>query len=203
MRLRSDRGATAGVRRKFGFCRERLLLRILNSQPVCGMLPAMFLRVAALLLLALAVAAPLSAQCVPYTFPMGSGCGYTTPWGIPVASCSGTPSIGNASFGFTTTAPCIGVPVAGVLLVGFCRPTPLLFTSGATSGLCVSEAVCALHVNPVVFLTGLPQAGGFAFTAPIPNSPQLVGLQLCVQGAHTCSGLPCLSGTNAVRVTLF
>ena len=163
----------------------------------------MFLRAAVSLLSALVASTPVSAQCVAHSFPMGSGCGYSTPWGIPVASCSGAPSIGSASFGFTTTAPCIGVPVAGVLLVGLCLPAPLVFTSGAATGLCVSEAVCALYVNPIVMLPGLPQAGGFAFSTPIPNDPQLVGLQLCVQGAHTCSGLPCLSGTNAIRVTLF
>lgn len=145
----------------------------------------------------------MSGQCTYVSFPMGSGCGSSTPWGIPVVSCSGVPSLGNGSFGFTTTAPCVGVPVVGLLLVGVCLPAPIVFTSGAASGLCVSEAVCALHVNAIVMLPGFPMAGGFGFSTPIPNDPLLVGLQLCVQGAHTCSGLPCVSGTNALRVTVF
>lgn len=163
----------------------------------------MLLRAVASLFPAIVAAATVSAQCALQSFPMGSGCGYSTPWGIPVVSCSGVPSIGNAGFGFTTTAPCIGVPVVGLLLVGVCLPSPVVFTNGPASGLCVSEAVCALFVDTVVMLPGVAQAGGFAFSTPVPSAPQLIGLQLCVQGAHTCSGLPCVSGTNSVRVTLF
>lgn len=166
------------------------------------MVGAMFLRSLASLLVAVVGAASTSAQCVNHSAPWGSGCGYSTPFGIPVASCNGAPSIGNASFGFTTTAPCVGVPVFGVLLVGFCLPSPIQFTN-PSSGLCVAESFCALYVNAVVMLPGLPSAGAFAYSTPIPNDPQLVGLQLCVQGAHTCSGLSCLSGTNAIGVTLF
>jgi hypothetical protein len=160
-------------------------------------------RAALALLLSGLASATSVAQCVNVSVPMGSGCGFSTPFGIPVVSCTGAPSIGNASFGFTTSTPCPGVPTAGALLVGTCLPSPIQFLDGPSTGLCISQAVCALWVSPIVFLTGLPQAGGFAFPTPIPNDPQLVGLQLCVQGAHTCSGLSCLSATNAVGVTLF
>ena len=162
----------------------------------------MFLRAAAFLLPALVAAAPVSAQCTYVSFPLGSGCGFSSTGGIPVLSCFGAPSIGNASFGFTTTAPCLGVPVVGLLLVGLCLPAPVVFTNPA-SGLCLSQVVCALYVDAIVMLPGLPYAGGFAFSTPVPNDPQLVGLELCIQGAHTCSALSCVSGTNALRVTVF
>jgi hypothetical protein len=147
---------------------------------------------------------PSAAQCTLASGPYGSGCGGFTPFGIPVVTCSGAPTIGNPGFGFTTTAPCFPAPTSAVILVGTCRTTPIVFASGyGAGGLCgPSMAVCAQYLDIVTWFLGTPQAGGFAFATPVPNVPQLVGLQLCVQGAHVCPGVPCLAVTNAMRVTL-
>jgi hypothetical protein len=144
---------------------------------------------------------PALAQCVPQSWPMGSGCGFSTPWGVPIAQCTGQPTIGNAAFGFTSSTQCVGAPVTAILLVGTCLTPPVLFTN-PSSGLCLSEAVCALHVNPIAVVPGVLQGGSFAYATPIPNVPQFVGLQVCVQSAHWCTGLPCIMASNAVRVTL-
>ncbi len=171
------------------------------------MLLPSFVRIVAPLAIAHLACAPIVAQCVNISIPQGSGCGYVTPFGIPVASCNGAPSIGNASFGFTTTAPCLaaGNATAGLLLIGLCLPAPIAITTGfGPGGVCgPSQALCALYVNVIGVAVGVAQAGGFAFPTPVPNDPGLVGLQLCVQGANVCSGGPCVSATQGVRVTLF
>lgn len=161
----------------------------------------MDLRAVASCLLGIVAAAPAVAQCVAHSFPMGSGCGFSTPWGVSVAQCSGQPTIGNAGFGITSTSLCLGTPIVGALMVGTCLPSPIVFTNAST-GLCISQAVCALYVNPIVVVPGTLQGGVFVYATPIPNAPQFVGLQVCVQAAHTCTGLNCVMGSNALRVTL-
>jgi hypothetical protein len=144
----------------------------------------------------------MAAQCV-FSPPGGSGCGISTPFLIPTIACSGAPSIGNQSFALTTTAPCVGSPSSGLLLIGNCLPSPIQFTDGPATGLCVAQAFCALYLDPCVVLIGAPTGSGFAYQLPVPANPQFVGLQLCVQGAHTCTGLSCVSATNNVQVTVF
>ncbi len=163
----------------------------------------MLLRALVSFALVVVAAAPLAAQCVNAGLPFGSGCGHSTPFGIPVASCAGAPSLGNPTFGFNTTAPCIAS--GGLLLLGPCLPAPFVFTSGfGPGGLCgPSEATCALFVDPVCVLTGIAQGSGFLFPAPVPNHPSLVGLQLCVQGANICSGMGCIAMTQGIQFTLF
>ncbi len=149
--------------------------------------------------------ASLAAQCANVTSPGGSGCGGFTPFGIPISNCSGAPAIGNAAFALHTTAPCFGTATGAVLLVGVCRAAPIVFTTGfGPGGLCgPSQATCALFVDALTVLPGVPSsAGGYSFAAPIPALPQLVGLRLCVQSAVFCSGTPCTAASNAVSVTL-
>lgn len=152
--------------------------------------------------LTLSLSSALAGQCVNVSLPWGSGCGLFTPFGIPVLSCSGAPTVGNLSFGLTTTAPCTSN--AGFLLVGNCLPAPITITSGyGAGGICgPSEAYCALQVDPCLVLVGVPTAGGYAFSTPIPNDPGLVGLQLCAQGVPVCSQIPCFAATQGMSVTV-
>jgi hypothetical protein len=159
-------------------------------------------RAAAALLLAVLAPTHAVAQCV-YSTPGATGCGPSSPFWIPMISCNGAPSIGNPTFGVTTSTPCIGTPNAGLLLVGACLPAPIQFTSGPATGLCVAEAFCALYLDPCVVLMGTLSSGGFTYSLPVPNNPLFVGIQLCMQGVHTCTGMSCVGATNNVRVTVF
>lgn len=166
---------------------------------------ATMFRAAVSFLLVLMVVAPASAQCANVSLPGGSGCGPVTPFGIPIVSCSGLPAVGNASFGFNTAAVCFsGLPAVGFLVAGQCLPAPLALSGFGPGGFCgPSQAFCALWVNPEVTLGGTPSGSGFSFPVPIPNSPLLVGAQLCLQGVTICTGVPCVSLSNAVSVTIF
>jgi hypothetical protein len=152
--------------------------------------------------LALSLSSALAGQCANVSLPWGSGCGLTTPFGIPFLSCVGAPTVGNLSFALTTSAPCVST--CGFLLVGPCLPAPVAFPFGyGAGGMCgPSEAVCLLHVDPCVALPGVPTAGGYSFSTPIPNDPGVVGLHLCAQGVPLCSAVPCLAATQGVSVTV-
>ena len=122
-------------------------------------------------------------------------------------NCSGAPAIGNAGFGLTATAPCIGNPMnyAALLLLGVCRAVPLVQFNYGPGGMCgPSQAVCALYVDIAAVVPGILAAGGsqFSYAVPVPNSPQLVGLQLCVQHAHACDLQNCIAASHGVRVTI-
>jgi len=149
----------------------------------------------------------LLGQCQNVSLPGGSGCGAFTPFGIPFLNCLGAPTIGNAGFGFTATAPCSGGPVNGaaLLLRGVCRAVPLVQFNYGPGGMCgPSQAVCALHVDIAAVVPGTLASGGaqFSYSVPVPNVPQLVGLQLCVQHAHACDTVNCIAASHGVRVTL-
>jgi hypothetical protein len=159
------------------------------------------IRAAAASLLSVLAAVPAAAQCT-FSTPMASGCGHSSPFGIPVIGCNSAPLVGNQSFAITTTAPCIGSPTAGLLLIGNCLPAPIQILNGPATGICVAEAFCALYLDPCVVLVGASTGGGFRYDLPIPAIPQLAGLQLCLQGAHTCTGMSCIAATNNARVTV-
>jgi hypothetical protein len=152
--------------------------------------------------LACVCSSALLGQCSNVSLPWGSGCGGFSPFGIPVLSCAGSPTVGNLAFGLTTTAPCASS--SGFLLVGPCLSAPLVITSGhGPGGICgPSQAVCALHVDPCLVLTGAPTGGGYAFSTPIPNDAGLVGLALCAQGVPVCAAEPCFAATQGVRVVV-
>lgn len=163
-----------------------------------GIVARMLYRAAALLLAAL-TSAPLAAQC-SFSTPMATGCGYSSPFAIPTIACNGAPVVGNQSFALTTTAPCVGTPSGGLLLIGACLATPIQILDGPATGICVAQAFCARYLDPCVVLVGTPTSGGFSYHLPIPADPLLVGLQVCMQGVHTCTGLSCVAATNSAQV---
>jgi hypothetical protein len=159
-------------------------------------------KIAAAVCSALAVVSPAVAQCTNVSTPGGSGCGNFTPFGIPTLQCTGSPTMGNPAFGFTANVPCTAT--FGTLMLGVCRSAPLVFNTGfGSGGLCgPSQAPCALFVDAAVTLPGVSRAGGFTFSVPIPNLPQLIGLRLCAQNANVCSQLVCISASQGVSVTV-
>ncbi len=152
--------------------------------------------------LACLLSTTLVGQCSNVTQPFGSGCGLFTPFGIPVLTCVGTPTVGNLGFGLLTTAPCVSN--ASLLLLGPCLPAPVVITSGfGPGGICgPSQATCMLSLDPGLILIGTPTAGGYTFSTPIPNDAGLVGLRLCAQGAPLCTALPCIAASQGISVTV-
>jgi hypothetical protein len=162
------------------------------------------LRASASFLFCAALAAHSAAQCTNVSVPGASGCGIMTPFGIPVITCNGAPTVGSSTFGFTTTQACFGTgtPLLGFVLAGSCLTTPQPLASLGALMCGPSQAFCALYVNPVATLGGTPSGTGFSFPLPIPSSPQLVGVQICAQGAHICTTGPCVSASNAISVVV-
>lgn len=156
----------------------------------------------------LAVLAPsLAAQCRDVGSRGGSGCGLSTPFGIPTLSCVGTPRIGNQSFTMSANVPCNAT--ASLLMVGACLGTPIVirgpFGAGGFCG--PAEAVCAAFVDltSAIAILGSPQGGSFVFSLPIPNDPALRGVTLCTQEVNVCSlpGGSCVGASHGVAITFF
>lgn len=159
--------------------------------------------------LALLVAAALftvasRAQCTLHSSPGGSGCGTSTPFGIPTIACVGSPQIGNAAFGVTANVPC--TMTASALLLGACRTQPFVIRSPfGVGGFCgPAEAVCALFVDETaaIVVSGTPRAGGANFAVPVPNDPLLVGVRFCAQEFNLCAmpGGACIGASNAIAI---
>lgn len=162
------------------------------------------MRPSVLILLA-AVAAPLAAQCRDLGLRGGSGCGLSTPWGIPTMSCSGTPQIGNQAFAMSANVPCTAT--GAVLMVGACLAAPIVIRGPwGPGGFCgPAEAVCAVFVDlaSAVAIPGAPRVGGFTFPLPIPNDASLRGLTVCTQEVNVCaitSGA-CVGASHGVAIT--
>jgi len=150
--------------------------------------------------LAVVAASHAVAQCTNASIPAATGCGWSMPFGIPTVSCAGSPTIGNATFTVTSSPQCLGTATVGILVVGTCRPALLLpMGPGAACG--PTQATCAQYVDIITAIPGTVSAGGFSFSTPIPNIPQLAGLQLCAQSALFCTG-GCVAVSNGLRITL-
>ncbi|MEZ5965481.1 MAG: hypothetical protein R3F56_16730 [Planctomycetota bacterium] len=153
------------------------------------------------------VLVPVSAQCLNLGTPGLNGCGTSTPFGIPTLACVGTPTIGNLTFGMTANVPCTFS--SGFLLVGACLASPIVIRSGfGPGGFCgPSQAPCAIQVDlaTTVAIAGLPRAGGYTFSLPIPNDPRLAGLRVCAQETNLCAitGGGCIAASQGVALTLF
>ncbi len=152
------------------------------------------------------LAASVPAQCTLLSSPGGSGCGWSTPFGIPTIQCVGSPQLGNQSFAITANVPC--PMVVSALMLGACRSAPLVIRSPfGVGGFCgPAEAVCALFLDPsaAVLVPGTPRAGGASFAIPVPNDPSLANLGFCAQELNLCAmaGGVCLGASNAISVTV-
>lgn len=157
-------------------------------------------------LLAAGLATSLAAQCGFVSSPGGSGCGSSTPFGIPTIACAGQPQLGNQSFAVTARVPC--AMSASALLLGNCLVTPHLIRGPfGANGFCgPTEAVCALYVDVAlsVVIPGTAISGGASFAIPVPNDPGLRSLRFCAQEWNLCT-LPtgsCLGASQAISITL-
>jgi hypothetical protein len=148
---------------------------------------------ATLLLLGLPTAA--RAQCASIA---GTGCG---PLGtVPNLFCVGSPTVGNASFGFSATL--LGSP--SFLYVGLCASSPF---SISAPGLCPPPSgPCVVGLDPAalfpVYGIGFPMV---FFALPIPNDPALVGATVCAQEVGFQSSIlfgTCMALSVAVSITV-
>lgn len=153
---------------------------------------------------ALLIAAVTRAQCTLHSSPGGSGCGTSTPFGIPTITCVGSPQLGNAAFGVTANVPC--VMTVSALLLGPCRAQPFVIRSPfGVGGFCgPAEALCALFVDAAtsIVVPGTPRTGGAAFAVPVPNDPRIVGALFCAQEFNLCTmpGGACIGASNAIAI---
>jgi hypothetical protein len=157
---------------------------------------------------AAALASGAWAQCV--NFGAGFyGCGSSTPFGIPMLMCAGSPTVGNAAFSVTTGVPCLSS--APLLVIGPCQPAPVLipgpFGNGGFCG--PSMAPCMAAVGPAIFgiLVGaiLTPPNIWTFALPIPNDPTLQGANVCIQEANVCPLFPsgqCIAVSPGISVTV-
>jgi hypothetical protein len=151
-------------------------------------------------------AAPASAQCTLYGSPGGSGCGFSTPWGIPTIRCSGAPTVGNQSYAIEANIPC--QTTAPMLMLGSCLAPPYRiggpFGAGGFCG--PTEASCLLFIGPRIY-AGVPGVStappsGFRFALPIPADPALRGGVVCAQLFTLCAtmGGTCLGASHGLFV---
>ena len=154
----------------------------------------------------LAALTQASAQCTLFGSPGGSGCGFSTPWGIPTIRCSGAPTVGNQSYAIEASIPC--QTAAPLLMLGSCQPTPLRiggpFGAGGFCG--PTEASCLLFVGPSIY-AGVPGVStappsGFRFALPIPADPALRGGIVCAQMFTLCAttGGACIGASHGLSV---
>lgn len=149
----------------------------------------------------------LPAQCIDMA-PAGlNGCGFFTPFGIPVLRCDNAPMHGNSGFVLSSTAPC-NVSI-GVLVAGLCPPGSVVvrgpFGAGGFCG--PSMATCALFVDTAAsaMIPGTLAQGLFTFPVPIPADPRLVGARFCGQAFELCAHSPgavCIAASQGVAVTV-
>lgn len=147
-----------------------------------------------------------SAQCTIYGSPGGSGCGSSTPWGIPTIRCSGAPTVGNQSYAIEASIPC--QTTAPMLMLGGCLPVPYRITGPfGAGGFCgPTEASCLLFVGPSIF-AAVPGSSttppyGFRFALPIPADPALRGSAVCAQLFTFCAttGGACIGASHGLFV---
>lgn len=152
-------------------------------QSLLGTIPAPLL---------LASSAP--AQCANLALPGQSGCGHSTPGGMPAISCAGAPAVGNVAFGVSASIPCLAS--FPVLPVGTCLPSPLLITGPFGAG-----GFCGPPTAPCLAFVGLTT---FLVLPPIPNNPTLAGTTVCVQEANLClqPGGSCIGASQGLSITV-
>lgn len=150
--------------------------------------------------------ASAASQCVVVGSVGGSGCGVSTPFGIPRVTCNSQPVLGNAAFAVDAAVPCPAS--AGILLIGACLPQAQVIRGPfGFGGFCgPTESVCALFVDPqgAIAISGFVTPGGYSFPLPIPNDPGLAGLRLCAQQAGLCSFAQgsCIHASHGMQITL-
>jgi hypothetical protein len=147
-----------------------------------------------------------SAQCTPYGSIGGSGCGFSTPWGIPTIRCAGAPTVGNQSYAIEANIPC--QTATPILMLGGCLATPYRipgpFGAGGFCG--PTEASCLLFVGPAIYasVAGVSTTPpyGFRFALPIPADPALRGSVVCAQLFAPCAipGGACLGASHGLFV---
>jgi hypothetical protein len=147
-----------------------------------------------------------TAQCTLFGSVGGSGCGFSTPWGIPSIRCSGAPTVGNAGFAIEANIPC--QTTTPLLMLGSCQPVPIRITGPfGAGGFCgPTEATCLLFVGPSIFAaasgTSTTPPNGFSFALPIPSDPALRGGVVCAQLFTFCAttGGACLGASHGISV---